>query len=80
MSDILKAPVYEGRPKLGEGRLEKEIRTYDLLDRLAISYLRLDHEAMLLLRLAGMWINVFRSIFVKIFFCVIRGKRIFICC
>ena len=27
MSDILKAPVYEGRPKLGEGRLEKEIRT-----------------------------------------------------
>ena len=46
MSDILKAPVYEGRPKLGEGRLEKEIRTYDLLDRLAISYLRLDHEAM----------------------------------
>lgn len=46
MSDILKAPVYEGRPKLGEGRLEKEIRTYDLLDRLEISYLRLDHEAM----------------------------------
>lgn len=29
MSDILKAPIYEGRPKLGEGRLEKEIRTYD---------------------------------------------------
>lgn len=37
--------VYEGRPADESGRLEKEIRTYDLLDRLGIRYLRVDHEA-----------------------------------
>lgn len=35
----------EGRPLNTEGRLEKEMRVYDLLDQLGISYLRTDHEA-----------------------------------
>lgn len=34
-----------GRPKDESGRLEKEIRTYDLLDELGIAYERVDHEA-----------------------------------
>lgn len=34
----------KGRPVNGEGRLEKEIRTYDLLDSLGIEYERVDHE------------------------------------
>lgn len=34
-----------GRPKNCAGRLEKEIRCYDLLDRLGIFYQRIDHEA-----------------------------------
>lgn len=34
-----------GRPADCTGRLEKEIRTYDLLDELGISYERIDHEA-----------------------------------
>lgn len=34
-----------GRPADCTGRLEKEIRTYDFLDRLGIRYQRLDHEA-----------------------------------
>ena len=34
-----------GRPKDLTGRLEKEIRVYDLLDRLGIQYQRVDHEA-----------------------------------
>lgn len=34
-----------GRPKEEAGRLEKEIRTYDLLDKLGIFYERVDHEA-----------------------------------
>ncbi len=34
-----------GRPADPEGRLEKEIRCYDLLDRLGIAYQRIDHEA-----------------------------------
>lgn len=34
-----------GRPENTEGRLEKEIRVYDLLDSLGVSYQRVDHEA-----------------------------------
>ena len=34
-----------GRPADCSGRLEKEIRVYDLLDRLGIVYQRIDHEA-----------------------------------
>ena len=40
------SPVAEtGRPKDCSGRLETEIRTYDLLDSLNIPYTRVDHEA-----------------------------------
>lgn len=34
----------KGRPESTEGRLEKEIRVYDYLDRLNIEYERIDHE------------------------------------
>ena len=34
-----------GRPKDVTGRIETEIRTYDLLDSLNIPYIRFDHEA-----------------------------------
>ena len=34
-----------GRPADCSGRLPKEIRTYDFLDNLGISYQRIDHEA-----------------------------------
>lgn len=33
-----------GRPKTNEGRLDKEIRVYDLLDSLNIEYYRIDHQ------------------------------------
>lgn len=33
-----------GRPATNEGRLAKEIRVYDFLDELGISYQRIDHE------------------------------------
>lgn len=32
-----------GRPKTNEGRIPQEIRTYDFLDSLGISYARIDH-------------------------------------
>ena len=35
--------VENGRPAMTEGRQEREIRTYDLLDRLGVSYRRADH-------------------------------------
>lgn len=34
-----------GRPRDWAGRPEKEVRVYDLLDRLEVSYQRVDHEA-----------------------------------
>jgi len=36
--------LYDGRPADTQGRLEREIRTYDFLDRLGIEYKRTDHE------------------------------------
>ncbi len=36
--------LLQGRPADCSGRLEKEIRVYDLLDRLGVSYQRIDHE------------------------------------
>lgn len=36
--------LVKGRPLTNEGRLPKECRTYDLLDRLEITYERVDHE------------------------------------
>lgn len=36
--------LVKGRPQDESGRLEKEIRVYDLLDKLQIPYERVDHE------------------------------------
>ena len=36
--------LQKGRPADTAGRLEKELRTYDLLDRLGVEYERIDHE------------------------------------
>lgn len=36
--------LYSGRPGNTEGRLPREIRTYDFLDKLGIEYFRTDHE------------------------------------
>ena len=35
----------QGRPADCSGRLEKEVRVYDLLDRLGVGFQRIDHEA-----------------------------------
>ena len=37
--------LVNGRPGTNAGRLEKEIRCYDLLDSLGVEYQRIDHEA-----------------------------------
>jgi Ala-tRNA(Pro) deacylase len=37
--------VYNGRPENCEGRLEKEVRSYDFLDKIGVKYTRVDHEA-----------------------------------
>ena len=35
--------LFDGRPISTEGRLSREVRTYDFLDKLGISYKRTDH-------------------------------------
>lgn len=42
--ELMSLVLYKGRPENTEGRLDKEIRTYDFLDELGIEYYRLDHE------------------------------------
>lgn len=42
MSDLV---LISGRPENMEGRLEKEVRVYDFLDKLGVAYQRIDHEA-----------------------------------
>ena len=37
--------LYKGRPKSSDGRKEKEMKVYDVLDSLGIAYERTDHEA-----------------------------------
>ena len=59
--------LFEGRPADMSGRLDKEIRTYDLLDKLGIEYERVDHEH-LHLRLSA-----------KIFSCATPRKPDFTC-
>lgn len=36
--------LFTGRPATNEGRLDKEIRVYDFLDKMGIAYQRVDHE------------------------------------
>lgn len=36
--------LVKGRPENTEGRLDKELRTYDFLDSLGVTYERIDHE------------------------------------
>ena len=39
--------LLKGRPENAENRLEKEIRVYDLLDRLGVEYEYVDHEPLM---------------------------------
>lgn len=45
VSQMSKMELVKGRPEDIRNRLDKEIRTYDLLDSLGIEYERVDHEA-----------------------------------
>lgn len=42
---VINMILYKGRPEDVSGRKEKEIKVYDVLDSLGISYYRTDHEA-----------------------------------
>ena len=62
----------QGRPADTAGRLEKEIRVYDFLDKLGVIYDRVDHEA--LRRQTACW----KLPYARICFCVRQIKKNFI--
>ena len=40
-----KMELVNGRPKIEDGRFDKEIRVYDFLDKIGVDYQRVDHDA-----------------------------------
>lgn len=40
-----KMELVNGRPKIEDGRFDKEIRVYDFLDKIGVDYQRVDHVA-----------------------------------
>lgn len=49
----MKYQLENGRPQSIDGRLEKEIKVYDLLDSLSIEYQRVDHEELMTMELCS---------------------------
>ena len=68
-----------GRPANVDGRMEKEIRVYDLLDKLGISYWRVDHEVLPTMEACREVDKILDSFICKNLFCAMRRKRNFIC-
>ena len=65
--------LVKGRPTDCSGRLEREVRVYDLLDKLGIEYERTDHEEANTMEKC----NEIES-FAKIFFSATDNKQSFI--
>ena len=70
--------LQKGRPADTAGRLEKEIRTYDLLDRLGVAYERVDHAPAMTMEVRKSTRRCRRSS-ARICSCVIDRKQPFIC-
>ena len=72
--------IQKGRPTDDDGRLEKEIRTYDLLDSLGIEYERVDHEAAETMEACAAVDEVLHpAVICKNLFCAMRRRRSSIC-
>ena len=69
--------LVHGRPQNAAGRLEKEIRVYDLLDRLGIAFERVDHEAAMTMEDCAAVDAIFGTIICKNLFLCNRQKTQF---
>ncbi len=69
--------VYEGRPKSCAGRWEQETRTYDLLDRLGIGYLRTDHAPAATMEVCGVLDEALDALICKNLFLCNRQQTAF---
>lgn len=70
--------LVKGRPQDESGRLEKEIRVYDLLDELQIPYERVDHEVAETMEACKRLMKYWKLISAKIFSSAIARKQNFI--
>lgn len=68
--------LVEGRPQDISGRMEKEIRVYDLLDSLGIRYERVDHEAAQTMEACEAIDQVLQADIVKTFFMQSSENRV----
>ena len=69
--------LQKGRPKNENERLEKEIRTYDFLDKLGIAYERVDHEAAMTMEACEAIDNLLQATICKNFFLCNRQETDF---
>ncbi len=69
--------LQKGRPVTNEGRLEKEIRTYDLLDQVGVEYWRVDHEPAFTMEACAEIDRVLGSMICKNLFLCNRQKTAF---
>lgn len=66
-----------GKPADMSGRLEKEIRVYDFLDKLGVIYDRVDHEALMTMEACEEADRVLEATICKnLFLCTANKKRI----
>ena len=70
----------KGRPADASGRLGKEIRVYDFLDRLGIDYERVDHPALMTMEACESVDKMLDTRSAKTCFCATPSARSFICC
>ncbi len=69
--------IYEGRPLDLSDRLPKEVRVYDLLDSLGISYQRVDHEALMTMEACAEADRVLDVVMCKNLFLANRQQTVF---
>ena len=69
--------LQHGKPADTAGRLEKELRTYDLLDRLGVSYDRVDHEPAMTMEICQEIDKVLQAVICKNLFLCNRQETSF---
>lgn len=69
--------LQEGRPVDITGRLEKEVRTYDLLDKLGVPYQRVDHEPAMTMEVCQEIDRVLQAVICKNLFLCNRQETAF---
>lgn len=71
--------LQNGRPTDTTGRPDKEIRTYDFLDKLGIEYQRIDHEAAFTMEVCEEIDKTLGATICKNLSCATARKLIFTC-